>query len=286
MLAHGRIVGEGAQEALAKIVFWAACPALLVVVISEAELALVMSRPFLAQAAAVVAAVTVVGLAARHVFGHDLSGATVSAGLVGYVNAVNLGLPLAIFALDDPAVIVPMIVLQLIFVQPIMILILSQQSGRGGSSGAAALRTLANPMLLGTGIGIALAAFQWTIPGWLAPTVDMLADMTIPAILLGFGISLRLGPRMGSGGQWTELIFINVVKLVLMPVVGLVVGHLIGLRGNELLGVAVMTAMPSAQNVFIIATEYNRNTQLARDVTLTSTALSFPVITIMSLVLG
>jgi predicted permease len=48
----------------------------------------------------------------------------------------------------------------------------------------------------------------------------------------------------------------------------------------------LLTALPTAQNVFVYATAYDRGTSLARDVVLLSTILSVPVLTTIAIVLG
>jgi predicted permease len=53
-----------------------------------------------------------------------------------------------------------------------------------------------------------------------------------------------------------------------------------------LLAVVITSALPTAQNVFVYATAYDRGTSLARDVVLLSTILSVPVLTTIAIVLG
>ncbi|MGO1509672.1 MAG: AEC family transporter [Actinomycetaceae bacterium] len=302
LLAHLRIVDLGVQRALGKVVFWVAAPALLVGVVGEAELSDIVSFAALAQLLAVLVACVAVAVPARLIFRRDLVGTTVAASLVGFVNAINLGLPLAIFALGDATAVVPMVMIQLILVQPVMIAVLERsRAGRGatgaGSAGAveatarpgplrAALQTLANPMLLGTAIGIVLSATGWALPTVVDTPLSMLGDMTIPAILLGFGVSLRLGPRVGAGGGWAEVAWISAVKLVLMPAVAAGAAYALGLDRAGILAVSVVAALPAAQNVFVIAGEYERGEQLARDGIVVTTVLSFPAVLAIAAVLG
>ena len=50
--------------------------------------------------------------------------------------------------------------------------------------------------------------------------------------------------------------------------------------------VTVTSALPTAQNVFVYASSYDRGTLLARDVVLLTTVLSVPVLVVLALVLG
>lgn len=287
LLAHLKILDISVQRALGKVVFWVASPALLVGVVGQADLGQVLSTPFLAQGAAVAVAVLLVAVPARRVFGHDAAGTAVAGSLVGFVNAVNLGLPLAIYALDDATAVVPMVVLQLLFVQPVVLGVLDRQrAGADARPVVTALRTLINPMVLGTLAGLLLALTGWELPLAVGAPLEMIGAMTIPGILIAFGISLRLGPPVGAGGGWPEVAWITAVKLVAMPAVAGAVAWALGLRGAELLAVVVVSALPSAQNVFVIASEYERNVQLARDVVVVTTVLSFPAILGIAAVLG
>ncbi|MGO1173775.1 MAG: AEC family transporter, partial [Actinomycetaceae bacterium] len=136
LLAHLRIVDLGVQRALGKVVFWVAAPALLVGVVGEAELSDIVSFAALAQLLAVLVACVAVAVPARLIFRRDLVGTTVAASLVGFVNAINLGLPLAIFALGDATAVVPMVMIQLILVQPVMIAVLERSRAGRGATGA------------------------------------------------------------------------------------------------------------------------------------------------------
>ncbi|MEU5943495.1 AEC family transporter [Micromonospora sp. NPDC047548] len=59
-----------------------------------------------------------------------------------------------------------------------------------------------------------------------------------------------------------------------------------GLSGVALLAVTVTSALPTAQNVFVYASSYDRGTLLARDVVLITTVLSVPVLVGIAVLLG
>lgn len=66
----------------------------------------------------------------------------------------------------------------------------------------------------------------------------------------------------------------------------LVAHHLLGLDGHTLLAVVICSALPTAQNIFVHATRYDRATTLARDTILLTTALSAPAILLIVVLLG
>ena len=60
----------------------------------------------------------------------------------------------------------------------------------------------------------------------------------------------------------------------------------LGVGGHALLAIVVTSALPTAQNIFVHATRYQRHEVLARDTILITTALSVPVILLVTLLLG
>ena len=65
------------------------------------------------------------------------------------------------------------------------------------------------------------------------------------------------------------------------------VAHLaLGVNGPALLAVVVTSALPTAQNIFVHATRYDRGTVLARDTILLTTVGAVPVILLIAALLG
>jgi hypothetical protein len=72
-----------------------------------------------------------------------------------------------------------------------------------------------------------------------------------------------------------------------MPAIAYALGRWVAcLDGVALLAVTVTSALPTAQNVFVYASAYDRGTVLARDVILLSTVLSVPVLIGIAVLLG
>jgi malonate transporter and related proteins len=90
--------------------------------------------------------------------------------------------------------------------------------------------------------------------------------IAVPAILLAYGISLRLGPRPGAGEPPIQIATLVWLKLVVHPIAAYLIGaYLVGLSGRNLLAVTVIAALPTAQNVFTFAQRYDRGLLMARD---------------------
>jgi predicted permease len=77
------------------------------------------------------------------------------------------------------------------------------------------------------------------------------------------------------------------LKMVAQPLVTYLLGrYVFGVGRHTLLAVTVIAALPTAQNVFVIADRYGRGSLLARDVILLTTLVSLPVALAISALLA
>ena len=73
----------------------------------------------------------------------------------------------------------------------------------------------------------------------------------------------------------------------MQPLVAYALAHLaLGRPGHALLAVVVCSSLPTAQNIFVHATRYDRSPTLARDTILVTTVGAVPLITLAVWVLG
>ena len=106
-------------------------------------------------------------------------------------------------------------------------------------------------------------------------------------MLIAYGVALRLGPGLGRAGSVAELATTSTIKLLVQPAVAWFVGAtVLGVDGPALLAIVVTSALPTAQNIFVHATRYDRGTVLARDTILITTVGAVPVILLVAAVLG
>lgn len=280
LLAHVGVLDLPAQVLLARLAFFVASPALLFTVLADADVTQVLSRTLVASAAGVLVSASLYLVLARLVWhreaGHTVIGTLSSA----YVNAGNLGLPIAAYVLGDAALIAPMLLMQLLVLQPIALAVLDTVTARTAFSARRLLvRSVTNPLTVGTLLGVVVALTGVDLPRALTEPLDLVGGMAVPAVLLAYGVSLRLGPRPGAGGSGAEIVAITALKLVAQPGVGYLVGrYALGLEDLPLLAVTVTAALPTAQNIFVHATRYDRAPALARDAIFATTVLSVPVL--------
>lgn len=288
LLAHLKVVDLTAQVLLSRLAFFVASPALMVVTLGAADVSAVLSRNLVASVAAVLVAGGTYAALARLVWRRPLGHTTIGTLSSSYVNAGNLGIPIAAYVLGNAAYVAPTLLFQLLVLQPVALAVLDADA-RGGRPplGAMLTRPFTNPLTVGSLIGVALALTGWTLPSAVQDPLELVAHMAVPAMLIAYGIALRLGPGLGSGGSAVEVGTTSALKLVAQPLVAfLVARYLLGVEGHALLAIVVTSALPTAQNIFVHATRYDRGTVLARDTILITTVGSVPVILLVAALLG
>ena len=293
LLVRVRAVPADADGVLTRVCFFAATPALLVTTLSRADLTAVLSLSTAVAVAAELAAIVSAWCLHRLVLRRSTAEATIGALASGYVNAANLGIPVAVLVLGDAATIAPILLLQLLVLTPVTFTVLDAVTRRGNPSRLATLTVpLRNPLLWGVVAGTAVNLGGVDLKEWCggypAQGLEMLGRVAVPLMMLALGMSLAGAPRplqkpapdapvRGAGrrsGLWLAVGW----KLAVMPGLALVVGLAAGLDGARLLVPVVTAALPTAQNVFMYASRYGVGKDLARDAVLLTTAGFVPVV--------
>ncbi|MCG7286733.1 AEC family transporter [Cellulomonas sp. ACRRI] len=293
------VLGDNAQRVLAATAFTVATPALLIETIGRADLGLLLSRSalvtFATTTVVALVAAAVLGLIRRRSAGDVVVGVLASS----YVNAGNIGIPLTAYLLGSVVSVVPPTLYQQLVLGPIAMVVLdARRRARdgvvAGTAPAGALgtlrsvlrRTLRNPVIIGTLTGIALAALPFSLPAAVFQPLELLGAAAPPLALLTFGMSLAV-PRVGDEqAPRGDVALVAVLRAVVHPALAIGLGTLLGLRGDALLAVAVVSALPTAQNVLVYAIQYRQGTALARDAGLVTTILAVPSLLVIAAVLG
>ncbi|KGN30305.1 transport integral membrane protein [Knoellia sinensis KCTC 19936] len=288
LLAHLKIVDLTAQRVLSQVAFFVGSPALMIVTLSRADVRNVLSANLVATTIGVIVPVVIYVLCARFLWRRSLGDGTIGALSAAYVNAGNLGIPVASYVLGDAALVAPTLLLQLIVLQPIALALLDTDAlGRSPSFVQLVSRPFQNPLTVASLIGVVLSLTGWTLPDFVGNPLELLGGVAVPAMLIAYGIALRLGPGLGAAGSVAELATTSLLKLIVQPLVAYAVARFaLGVEGHALLAIVVTAALPTAQNIFVHATRYDRATVLARDTILITTMGSVPVILLIAALLG
>ncbi|MFF2095315.1 AEC family transporter [Streptomyces sp. NPDC058202] len=280
-------LGDNGREVLTKLAFHVASPALLFTTLARADLSVVFSGQLLvtAMSTAVAAGVFVaVGVVRRWGLGRTTIGALCSS----YVNSGNLGIPIAVYVLGDASLVAPVLLFQQITVTPIALTVLDL-SGEGdkGPVWRRLITPLRNPIAVGSLSGVVVSATGLRVPGPVLDPLQLIGGMSVPAVLLAFGISLCGSSLPGRGADGAPVLLSVALKAVGQPLAAWALAVTVfGLHGAPLLDVVVTSALPAAQNLFTYASRYRVGETLARESVLLSTVAAVPVLVLVAALLG
>jgi malonate transporter and related proteins len=294
LLAQLRILDASAQGVLTRVAFYVASPALMITVLGGTDIHRLFSANLIASLGSVAVVAAIAVLLTRLLWKREAGDTVIAAFSAAYVNAANLGLPIAAYALGDAALVAPMLLAQLVILQPTGLAVLDAITyvpAPGTSTRRLLLIRLSqpfrNPLAVGSLIGLVLALTGIKLPVIINAPLTLVGGIAVPSMLLAYGISLRLGPRPGAGEPRIQIATLATLKLLVQPILAYLIGaYAVGLSGHDLLAVTVIAALPTAQNIFTFALRYDRGALLARDMIFVTTLLSVPVILIITWLLA
>ena len=314
----------GSRELLATVVFTVAGPCLLLATVAQADLGRLASIDSAVTWTASLSMGAVLVAVGRWALRLPTGRAIVTALSGSYVNAGNLGIPLAVYMFGDALAVVPTMLVQMLVMAPVSFAILGRAAdarpvrsaaagapgrptraarrgtggdgdsvprsgGRGGWLGS----IVGNPMTAGTLIGLALALLPWSVPQAVLAPFDLvgaaappLALLTLGMALVGVGGARAAERRAGDPDRVsTSVLIATVASVVVHPLVAWGLGSLAGLSGTALAVVVAMAALPTAQNVVVFATRYGCALDVASRACVATTALCGPVMIVIAALL-
>ncbi|QBI56664.1 AEC family transporter [Streptomonospora litoralis] len=283
------LLGSNGRQVLTNLAFYVATPALLFEILSGADLSVLVDAPLLVSALSM-AFVGVLFAAVGALRRWGVGTTTMGALCATYVNSGNLGIPVSVYVLGDASLIAPVLLFQLIVLGPIGLTILDLR-GREPGTRNGPLRILAaplrNPVVIGCLAGVAVAATGWAVPDPLMQPFELVGSMSVPAVLLAFGISLHGSPVPGRGPERGAVVLAVLLKCLVQPAVAWALGAFVfGLQGTGLFAVVVIAALPTAQNMYTYAVLYRTAQEMTRETVLLTTFLTLPVLVAIAYLLG
>lgn len=137
-----------------------------------------------------------------------------------------------------------------------------------------------NPGVISVIIGLPLFLLQVRLPVVISKPLEYFSDINTPIAMLIFGTYLS-NTGLKTVFSDKRIYLVALFKLILMPLTCIGVFRLCGITGTLLTAFAIAACVPSANNTFMFATKYNRDTALAsRTVALVSlfSIVTMPVI--------
>ncbi|MGM7679615.1 AEC family transporter [Microbacterium sp. A94] len=285
----GRIdlLGPHARHVLSRLTFFVLSPFLLFTVLSQADASMLFSALLPASAVAAVAVIALHTLVARLVWKRNVGETLIGALAAGQVNSNNIGIPLSLYLLGSAAYPAPVILMQLLVFTPISLTILDTITGGRTSPIRTVVRTVTNPIILGSVLGTLVSVIGIDLPPIVMEPATLLANACVPVLLISYGISLHGQKVLGTAGHRRDVLLASTLKLLVMPLIAWVVAQfLFGLSTHEVLIIVVLAALPTAQNVFNYSQRYDIAEPISRDTVFITTVGCVPVLLIATLLLG
>jgi hypothetical protein len=212
-----------------------------------------------------------------------LGGTVTAAAVLGAIvhNAGNFGFPVARLAFDQDggnhgqSVQAIIIVLSNISIWAFGYAILALARGDGARGVLGFFRL---PMVYVMVLGFGARETGWDLPAWLGVPVAMMAEGSIPLMLI------TLGAQLAQRARWPRGLTVGpvlAVKLLIMPAVAAVVVWALGLWPWPGAAIIVGLAAPTAVNTLIITLELEGDAELAADFVFWTTVFSAVTVTIV-----
>ncbi len=286
-VARLRVLPDNALPVLNRLAFFVSTPALLFTVVSRSHPSEVFSPALLASVIAVVVTGALYVVVSVVFFRRGVGVTVVGTGASSYVNANNIGLPVATYVLGQPSLVVPIILLQLVVMAPIILTVLDITSRGDVSLRSVLTQPVRNPIIIASLSGLVVSLFGWTVPDILLQPLTLIGGSAVPLVLLGFGMSLVGRRPLQPGPDRVAVIVASAFKSLVMPLVAYLAGALLlGLSGPDLFAVVALASLPTAQNIYNYAARYQTGVVLARDTVLVTTIAAVPVLLLASILLA
>jgi len=277
----GRIglLGPHAQFVISRLAFFVLMPCLLFHTIATADIASLVSPMLWVSLLSAVLVALGTALVFALVLRRSITTTTVGALAASYVNANNIGLPVAVYVLGQATAVVPVILLQLVVMAPIALTVLDTATASGGGWKRRVLGPVTNPLIIASLTGLVFSAFRIELPDPVLEPFSLVGAAAVPLVLLSFGMSLHGAAPLRDPAIRTDVIVASSIKLVVMPAVAFVLARFVfGLDDQQVFVLTTLGALPAAQNVFNYAQRYDAAVPVARDVVLISTLGAVPVL--------
>jgi predicted permease len=281
------ILGEHPRFALSRLTFFVLAPCLLFTVLADADVHALFSSMLAVSAIAALSSALVFALVARLVWKRAVPEIVIGSFSSSYVNAGNIGVPVAAYVLGDTAYAAPVILLQLLVLAPIGLTILGVLSAGKVSVGRVLLQPFLNPVIAASLAGVLLSIFEVRLPDAIMEPFRLVGGAAVPIVLISFGISLHGQRPLAAGSGRRDIILASGIKLAFMPLVAWLVGEFVfNLQGVQLFGVVMLASLPTAQNVLNYAQRYGRGEVIARDTGIITTVLAIPLLVVVAALLA
>lgn len=203
-----------------------------------------------------------------------------------FPNSGNYGAPVVLFALGaagfDYAVIV--MVFQSFLMNTIGIFFASIGGKEQASLQESLQRVVRMPVIHGAVVGLVLQVFSITIPGTVLNAVDLVADASIPTVMLVLGMQLAAIERKRVAYRFASVGII--IRMVVSPLVAVAILYFFPVNDLIKTVLILQSAMPVAANTTMFAIQFDTEPDLVSFTTLATTLISLLTIPFVLFLIG
>lgn len=186
-----------------------------------------------------------------------------------FPNVGNYGLPLVALAFDPAA---GGIIAMLLLVQNVLNFTLGPALlAPPGPRGAAWRAGLLNPVLLAGAAGLLVRLWPAPFPVPLEQALQLLGQGLVPVALITLGVELAVGWTRAPLGP---IVSVSLLRFLVAPLVAWGLALALGFPPGVVAVLVVVTALPVAVNVYLVAAQHDREPALASALVLITTLLS------------
>lgn len=199
-----------------------------------------------------------------------------------FMNAGNYGLPVTNFAFGEIALAFASVffVATATYTNSVGVVIASS----GHTSVWEAIKGLLRlPSIYALVLGIIVVRLEWTLPTVLDRTVNLLADASIPSMLVLLGLQFV---NLKLDGQLRPLVLVSVMRLLIGPLLALGLSRIFGLSGAAYQAAVLEAGMPTAVLTTVLATEFDCLPSFVTTAVFVTTILSPFTLTPLLYILG
>lgn len=281
------IAGPSGRVVLNRVAFFVATPALLFTVLEHADVRVLLSSFLATVLCSVLIGAVLYVVLSRILFPRPLAETALGTAGSMYVNANNIGLPVAVYVLGDAQYVAPVLLLQLLVLAPATLMLLDISTSGRVSVRSIITQPVRNPMIIASVAGVAVAALGIDLPDTVLAPLELIGGAAIPLVLMAFGMSLHGERPLQAGTGRKQVAVASVIKVAVMPVLAWLFGRFVfGLGGADLFAVVAVSTLPTAQNIYNFAARYERGEVVARDTILVTTVASIPALLVVAFLLA
>ncbi|WRH26318.1 AEC family transporter [Arthrobacter sp. JZ12] len=215
--------------------------------------------------------------------------AIIGALTTGIVNSTNLGVPLSLYILGSATYVVPIMLFQLALITPIALTLLDlTETGRRNLSIRGIVATpFRNPVTVAALLGVCLSALNVQVPDLILAPISLLAEVTVPLMLIIFGMSLNGLRIRAQRKEWAPTTLAVLLKSAFQPALAWILAAFVfGLSEFETFVVTACAILPTGQNVVLYAIRYRLAERVAQTTAVMTTVLAIPLLVGAALVMG